>query len=171
MEFTSTRPVASASVTDPWTECSVMMPLPPVTSIEPSTVSALIAPRTPSTSISVYVPLSVRAMSCGTVMSKSTTEGAPCRLPARSVRVLPASEASTLPRLPCSACTLTRFCVHAWTTIEPPKLLTDRLAPAGTAIVVSVSPCTGASETMTAAARIVNMLSSILSRTAPRRSR
>src|SRR6185503_1707236 len=96
-------------------------------------------------------------MSTGTVMSKSTTEGEPCRLPALIVSVVPTSDASMLPRLPCSACTLTRFCVQVWMTIAPPKLFTDRLAPAGTAIVVSVSPCIGASVARTAAAMVVNM--------------
>src|SRR5258706_4012772 len=80
-------------------------------------------------------------MDWGTVTSKSITEGAPSRLLALRTTVFPTSETSIRPRRPVSACTLTRFSVHPWTVIPPPKLLTERLAPAGTAKVVSVCLC------------------------------
>src|SRR5216110_2859851 len=76
-------------------------------------------------------------MDWGTVMSRSITDGAP-------------------PRRPVSPCTLTRFSVQPWTVIQPPKLLTERLAPAGTAMVVSDCLC-GASVTSIAAASVANM--------------
>src|SRR5213083_2657526 len=90
-------------------------------------------------------------MDWGTVMSRSITDGAPSRLP-----VFPTSDTSTRPRRPVSPCTLTRFSLHPWTVIPPPKLLTERLAPAGTAIVVSDCLC-GASVTSIAAASVANM--------------
>jgi len=93
---------------------------------------------------------------CGTVMSKSMTDGAPSRLLALTTTVFPTSETSTRPRRPVSACTFTRFSLHPWTVIPPPKLLTERLAPAGTAIVVSVCLC-GANVTSIAAASIATM--------------
>src|SRR6266481_5523416 len=80
-------------------------------------------------------------MDCGTVTSRSITDGAPSRLPVLMTTVLPTSETSTRPRRPVSPCTLTRFSLHPWTVIPPPKLLTERLAPAGTAKVVSVCLC------------------------------
>src|SRR3989449_460651 len=157
-EFTSIRPDASASVTVPWIECSVMLPLPPRTLTSPFTVSALIGPCIPSTLMSAYVPLSVSPMDCGTVMSKSITEGAPSRLLALMTTVLPTSETSTRPRRPCSACTLTRFSLQPWIVIPPPKLLTERLAPAGTAKVVSVCLCDAPpSATSIAAASVATM--------------
>src|SRR6267378_5897815 len=155
-EFTSIRPDASASVTLPWIECSVMLPLPPRTLTSPFTVSALIGPCTPSTLMSAYVPLRLRAMDWGTVMSKSITDGAPSRLLALTTTVFPTSETSTRPRRPVSACTLTRFSLQPWTVIPPPKLLTERLAPAGTAMLVSDCLC-GASVTSIAAASVANM--------------
>src|SRR6266566_285524 len=155
-EFTSIRPEASASVTVPWIECSVMLPLPPRTLTSPFTVSALIGPCIPSTLMSAYVPLRVSSMDWGTVMSKSITEGAPSRLLALMTTVFPTSETSTRPRRPCSACTLTRFSLQPWIVIPPPKLLTERLAPAGTAKVVSVGLC-DASATSIAAASVATM--------------
>src|SRR5580765_3177068 len=89
-------------------------------------------------------------------MSRSITDGAPSRLPVLMITVFPAIETSMRPRRPVSACTLTRFSVQPWTVIPPPKLLTERLAPAGTAKVVSVCLC-GASTTSIAAASVANM--------------
>src|SRR5882672_1776966 len=155
-EFTSIRPDASASVTLPWIECSVMLPLPPRTLTSPFTVSALIGPCTPSTLMSAYVPLRLSAIDWGTVMSKSITEGAPSRLLALMTTVFPTSETSTRPRRPCSACTLMRLSLQPWTVIPPPKLLTERLTPAGTAKVVSVCLC-DASATSIAAASVATM--------------
>src|SRR3989449_10201621 len=155
-EFTSIRPDASASVTVPWIECSVMLPLPPRTLTSPFTVSALIGPCIPSTLMSAYVPLRVSPMDWGTVMSKSITEGAPSRLLALTTTVFPTSETSTRPRRPVSACTFTRFSLQPWIVIPPPKLLTERLAPAGTAKVVSVCLC-DASATSIAAASVAAM--------------
>src|SRR2546425_8104401 len=97
-------------------------------------------------------------MAWGTVMSKSITDGAPSRLLALTTTVFPTSETSTRPRRPVSACTLTRFSVHPWTVIPPPKLLTERLAPAGTAIVVSDCLCDAPpSATSIAAASVATM--------------
>src|SRR5436309_8137829 len=95
-------------------------------------------------------------MDWGTVMSRSITDGAPSRLPVLMTTVFPTSDTSTRPRRPVSPCTLTRFSLHPWTVIPPPKLLTERLAPAGTAMVVSDCLC-GASATSIAAASIANM--------------
>src|SRR5947208_6463628 len=95
-------------------------------------------------------------MDWGTVMSKSITDGAPSRLLALTTTVLPTNETSTRPRRPVSACTLTRFSLQAWTVIPPPKLLTERLAPAGTAKVVSVCLC-DATATSIAAASVATM--------------
>src|SRR5436309_5823852 len=95
-------------------------------------------------------------MDWGTVMSKSITDGAPSRLLASTPTVLPTNETSTRPRRPVSACTLTRFSLHPWTVIPPPKLLAERLAPAGTAMVVSVCLC-DASATSIAAASVATM--------------
>src|SRR5690349_15982604 len=106
--------------------------------------------------MSAYVPLRLRAMDCGTVISRSITDGAPSRLPVLITTVLPTSETSTRPRRPVSPCTLTRFSVQPWTVIPPPKLLTERLAPAGTAKVVSDCLC-GASATSIAAASVATM--------------
>src|SRR2546425_5100027 len=91
-------------------------------------------------------------------MSKSITEGAPSRLLALITTVLPTSETSTRPRRPCSACTLTRLSLQPWIVIPPPKLLTERLAPAGTAKVVSVCLCDAPpSATSIAAASVATM--------------
>src|SRR6267378_3697226 len=95
-------------------------------------------------------------MDCGTVMSRSITDGAPSRLPVLTTTVFPTRDTSTRPRRPASPCTLTRFSVHPWTVIPPPKLLTERLAPAGTAMLVSDCLC-GASVTSIAAASVANM--------------
>src|SRR5437899_1151485 len=157
-EFTSIRPEASASVTEPWIECSVMMPLPPRTLISPFTVSPLIGPWTPSTVISAYVPPRVSPIDCGTVISRSITEGAPSRLPVLTTTVLPTSETSTRPRRPTSPCTLTRFSFQAWTVIPPPKLLTERLAPAGTAKVVSVCLCDASASIAAASVATMSVL-------------
>src|SRR5438093_366661 len=89
-------------------------------------------------------------------MSRSITEGAPSRLPVLMTTVPPTIETSIRPRRPVSACTLTRFSLQPWTVIPPPKLLTDRLAPAGTAKVVSVCLC-DASATSIAAASVATM--------------
>src|SRR6266487_230271 len=72
-------------------------------------------------------------MDCGTVMSRSMTDGAPSRLPVLTTTVFPTSETSTRPRRPVSPCTLTRFSLQPWTVIPPPKLLTERLAAANVA--------------------------------------
>src|SRR3989441_3741443 len=93
---------------------------------------------------------------CGTVMSKSMTDGAPSRLLALTTTVFPTNETSTRPRRPVSACTFTRFSLQPWIVIPPPKLLTERLAPAGTAKVVSVCLC-DASATSIAAASVAAM--------------
>src|SRR6266566_1731855 len=95
-------------------------------------------------------------MDCGTVISRSITDGAPSRLPVLMTTVFPTSETSTRPRRPVSPCTLTRFSLQPWTVIPPPKLLTERLAPAGTAKVVSDCLC-GASATSIAAASVATM--------------
>src|SRR5438034_3829665 len=135
-----------------------MMPLPPRMLISPFTVSPLIGPWTPSTVMSAYVPPSVRPIDCGTVISRSITEGAPSRLPGLTPTVLPTSETSTRPRRPTSPCTLTRFSFQAWTVIPPPKLLTERLAPAGTAKVVSVCLCDASASIAAASVATMSVL-------------
>src|SRR5213592_37622 len=97
-------------------------------------------------------------MDWGTVMSKSITDGAPSRLLALTTTVLPTNETSTRPRRPVSACTFTRFSDQPWTVIPPPKLLTERLAPAGTAKLVSDCLCDApAIATSIAAASVATM--------------
>src|SRR6266550_7625353 len=106
--------------------------------------------------MSAYVPVRLSGIDWGTVISRSITEGAPSRLPVLMTTVFPTSETSTRPRRPVSPCTLTRFSLQPWTVIPPPKLLTERLAPAGTAKVVSDCLC-GASATSIAAANVATM--------------
>src|SRR5213593_3651007 len=95
-------------------------------------------------------------------MSRSITEGAPSRLPVLMTTVPPTIETSTRPRRPVSACTLTRFSLQPWTVIPPPKLLTERLAPAGTANVVSVCLCDAPPSATSIAAASVATMSVIL---------
>src|SRR5262245_57267332 len=86
----------------------------------------------------------------------SVTVGGPSRLPDFTVTVLPTRETSTRPRRPCSAWTLMRFWFHPRTMMAPPKLLTDKLEPAGTANVVSVWACK-ASEATAMAASVISI--------------
>src|SRR5947207_4167761 len=142
-------PLAFCSITAPCTDLSDTWPLPPRHLTSPFTVSAVTAPCTPSTSMSVETPWRFRLIQVGAEIWYSTICASPRWLSALTFTVEAPTWTSMRSRLECVACTRTEFWFQALTTISPPKLSTSSRIPGRTGTVVSV--CWATASVMTAA--------------------